>query len=174
MPVIVVGLLTNGCPMRGQSCEKIDANQTLSEASRALTSGNAANSVQNYSEALVLNLVFLVFFAAVLSATRVLSVADRMAQDTIMVSQRQANFQLVRDAAAAAAAGARMHRRIMATVGVCFVLFSVGVAIRFTFQMLVELVSSPLALCFALRGMTSDRDRKEMYGTQQVLLNNLL
>jgi hypothetical protein len=210
---------SNGADLEAKAARKYgrgdtDANQTLSEASKAFTSGNAANSVQNYSEALVLNLVLLVFLAAVLSATRVLRVADGMAQDIIKASQRQANFQLVRDAAAAAAAGARMRRRIMATVGVCFVSFffraiwsvlvaisqssydynpqcgeyptgqcspcqPVGVAIRFTLfftpevQVLVELVSSPLALCFALWGMTSDRDRKELNGTQQVLHNLL-
>ena len=47
-----------------------------------------------------------------------------------------------------------------------------GVAIRFTLfytpevQTLVELLSTPLALCFALWGMTSDRDRNELYGGQ--------
>jgi hypothetical protein len=187
----------------------VDANQTLSEASRAFTLGNAANSVQNYSEALVLVIILIVFFAAVLSVTRILSVADHLAAD-IMVQARLANFLLISDAAAAtAAAGARMRRRIMVTVRVCFVSFLVraiwsilvavsqssydykpqcgeyptgqcspcqpaGVAIRFTLfytpevQVLVELVSSPLSLLFALWGMTSDRDRKELYGTQQV------
>jgi hypothetical protein len=86
---------SNGADLEAKAARKYgrgdtDANQTLSEASKAFTSGNAANSVHNYSEALVLNLVLLVFVAAVLSATRVLRVADGMAQDIIKASQRQA------------------------------------------------------------------------------------
>jgi hypothetical protein len=72
---------------------------------------------------LALYLVLLVFFDAVLQATRVLRVGDRMAQDIIKASPRQANFQLMGDAATATTTGARMRRRITATVGFCFVSF---------------------------------------------------
>ncbi len=191
------------------------ANSTVSEASRLFTLGNAANSVQNYSEALVLVVIIVVFFAAVLAVTRILSVGNSLAL-SIMQHAAQPHLLHIRDAAAAgAAAGDRMRHRIMAAARVCLASFLVraiwsilvavsqsgydynhacgeypsgqcrpcqpaAVAIRFTLffspeaQMLVELVSSPLALGFALWGMTSDRDRKELYGggTQRDLLIN--
>lgn len=181
------------------------ANSTLAEASRFFTLGNAANSVQNYSEATVLVIIIVVFAAAAVAVTRILNTADALASG-LMVQAQQANQQVIHEAAAAAAAaGSRMRSRITATVRVCFASFlfrsmwsllvavsqsgydynpacgeypmgqcstcqPVAVAIRFTLfytpevQMLVELVSSPLPLSFALWGMTSDRDRKELYG----------
>ncbi len=184
---------------------RANANQTLAEASRLFTLGNAANSVQNYSEATVLVIIIVVFVAAAVAVTRILRAADALASG-LMLQARQANQQLIHEAAAAAAAaGSRMRSRITATARVCFVSFlfrsmwsllvaatqsgydynpacgqypmgqcstcqPVAVAIRFTLfytpevQMLVELLSSPLPLSFALWGMTSDRDRRELYG----------
>ncbi len=191
------------------------ANTTVSQASRLFTLGNAANSVQNYSEALVLAVIIAVFFAAVFAVTRILNVGSSLAQ-SIMQHAAQPHQLHIRDAAAAgAAAGDRMRRRIMAAARVCLSTFVIraiwsilvavsqsgydynhqcgeypsgqcrpcqplAVAIRFTLffspeaQLLVELVSSPLALSCVLWGMTSDRDRHELFGggTQRDLLIN--
>ena len=181
-----------------------DANQTVAQASRLFTLGNAANSVQNYTEALVLVVIVVVYFAAVLAVMRILNIGSRIADNIIKLASKQGQQRIREVAASGAAAGGRMRFRITLAARVCCASFffraswsilvavsqsgydysplcgdypsgqcmscqPVGVAIRFTLfftpeaQMLVELLSSPLPLSFALWGMTSDRDRQELY-----------
>jgi hypothetical protein len=216
----IIGLFANcvaayffsqGADLEAEAARKyldgdVDANATVSRASLSFTRGNAANSIQNYSEALVLVIINVVFFFAVVIVVRILRAVDSLASFIVQQSNESNLVGIRQVAAAVTATGSRMRSRITATVGVCIATLLLrscwaivvavsqsgyhynpdcgqypagqcsscqpeAVAIRFTLffspevQMIVETISGPLALCFALWGMTNDRDRKMLYGT---------